>query len=138
VKQISEILIFYLVSFYILTISSCASTPKVKEKIESKEVSTSEKVFTILANERIVQGQYATLAEQHACANSGGEIISRTSVFGNSTEICHRTYEDANKACNDSSECDGLCIYSVCSAQSNPISCFGITIEGKLQQICVD
>jgi len=96
-----------------------------------------------------IEGSAATDAERAACEAAGGEIM-RAGLSG--AETCIQPYEDAGKACMDSSECLGKC-YVVgeypgigeattagqCQPTSSPFGCRTKVTGGKAGgMLCVD
>ena len=68
------------------------------------------------------------------CEASGGKIVN--GIIG---EVCAMPTRDAGKACNDISECEGLCMSDgKCSELDNNFGCTDVLVEGEKVTICID
>ena len=68
------------------------------------------------------------------CEEDGGKV-----VYGIIGEVCAMPTNDAGMACNDISECDGLCMSDgKCSEWDNNFGCTEVLVEGKSVTICID
>lgn len=68
------------------------------------------------------------------CEAGGGKIVN--GIIG---EVCAMPTSDAGKACNDISECEGLCMGDgKCSEWDNNFGCTDVLVEGEKVTICID
>lgn len=68
------------------------------------------------------------------CEAGGGKIVN--GIIG---EVCAMPTSDAGKACNDISECEGLCLSDgKCSEWDNNFGCTDVLVEGEKVTICID
>ena len=68
------------------------------------------------------------------CEAVGGKIVN--GIIG---EVCAMPTSDSGKACNDISECEGLCMGDgKCSEWDNNFGCTDVLVEGEKVTICID
>lgn len=83
-----------------------------------------------------VSCQSDTMADldDEKCEESGGKV-----VYGIIGEVCAMPTSDAGKACNDISECEGLCMSNgKCSEWDNNFGCTDVRVDGEILTICID
>lgn len=89
-----------------------------------------------------------SMADRTACTSGGGKVERRGRM---GMELCVHPYDDAGKACTDSSQCDGKCIGDAgatsdaspvagqCQADDRLFGCYSEIKGGKAANaICVD